>query len=167
MPSSLTWIDHDPTARERALRILSVFQEMESRDELGLGAIRDSFAVALFPGTSTIQTRLRYMLFVPWVYADLEKRRISPPEFAARARQMEMASVDPLLSNSDHAGINFPSGSNVLFGLLESMVIPTKAPRGGVFHHKMWVLRFVQPDIDEPPLIRLLILSRNITYDRS
>ena len=67
----------------------------------------------------------------------------------------------------DHAGINSPSGSNVLFGLLESMVIPTKAPRGGVFHPKMWVLRFVQPDINEPPLLRLLILSRNITYDRS
>ena len=67
MPSSLTWIDHDPTARERALRILSLFQEKESRDELGLGAIRASFADALFPGTSTIQTRLRYMLFVPWV----------------------------------------------------------------------------------------------------
>lgn len=63
MRSSLTWIDHDPTARERALRILSLFQEKESRDELGLGAIRDSFADALFPGTSTIQTRLRYMLF--------------------------------------------------------------------------------------------------------
>ena len=105
MPSSLTWIDHDPTARERALRILSLFQEKESRDELGLGAIRDSFADALFPGTSTIQTRLRYMLFVPWVYTDLEKRRISPPEFAARARQMEMVLVDPLLSNSDHAGV--------------------------------------------------------------
>jgi len=105
MPSALTWIDHDPTARERALRILSLFQERESRDELGLGAIRDSFADALFPGTSTIQTRLRYMLFVPWVYTDLEKRRISPPAFAAKARQMEMALVDPLLSNSDHAGV--------------------------------------------------------------
>ena len=43
------------------------FRIKESRDELGLGAIRASFADALFPGTSTIQTRLRYMLFVPWV----------------------------------------------------------------------------------------------------
>ncbi len=37
MPSSLTWIDHDATARERSLRILALFQEKESRDELGLG----------------------------------------------------------------------------------------------------------------------------------
>ena len=63
MPSTLTWIDHDPAARERTLRILSLFQERDSREELGLGAIRDSFADRLFPGTSTIQTRLRYMFF--------------------------------------------------------------------------------------------------------
>ena len=105
MPSALTWIDHDPTARDRALRILSLFQEKESRDELGLGAIRDSFADALFPGTSTIQTRLRYMLFVPWVYTELERKRALPPAFAAKARQMEMFLVDPLLANSDHAGV--------------------------------------------------------------
>ena len=105
MPSTITWIDHDPIERERALRVLSLFQEKESRDELGLGAIRDSFSDAMFPGTSTIQTRLRYMFFVPWVYMDLEKKCIGPPEFAARARQMELSLVDPLLANSDHAGV--------------------------------------------------------------
>jgi hypothetical protein len=67
MAASLTWIDHDAKARERSLRILSLFKTT-TRDELGLGAIRDSFADQLFPGTSTIQTRLRYMLFVPWIY---------------------------------------------------------------------------------------------------
>jgi len=105
MPSSLTWIDHDPAAREGAIRILSLFQERESRDELGLGAIRDAFADALFPGTSTIQTRLRYMLFVPWIYTNLEQKRAMPPAFAARARQMELNLVEPLLAGSDHAGV--------------------------------------------------------------
>lgn len=105
MPSSLTWVDHDPKARERALRILAHFQEKESRDELGLGAVRDSFADALFPGTSTIQTRLRYMLFVPWVYHELERRRVMPPAFAVRARQMETGLIAPLLANADRAGV--------------------------------------------------------------
>jgi len=59
MASTLAWIAHDSTARERTLRILSLFQEKESRDELGLGSVRASFADQLFPGTSTIQTRLR------------------------------------------------------------------------------------------------------------
>ena len=77
MTSTLTWVDYDSEARDRSLRILSLFQQKESRDELGLGGIRDSFADMLFPGTSTIQTRLRYMLFVPWIYKALEARKIS------------------------------------------------------------------------------------------
>ena len=105
MPSALTWVDHDPAARERALRILSLFHEKDSREELGLGAIRDSFADRLFPGTSTIQTRLRYMLFVPWVYGELERRRVLPPAFAEKARQMETALIFPLLESSDRSGV--------------------------------------------------------------
>lgn len=103
MPSSLTWIDHDSKARERTIRILSFMQQKESRDELGLGAIRDSFADALFPGTSTIQTRMRYMLFVPWIYIFLEKKRVMPPAFRERARNIELALIEPLLACSDHA----------------------------------------------------------------
>lgn len=96
MPSSLTWIDHDATARERSLRILALFQEKENRDELGLGGIRDSFADRLFPGTSTIQTRMRYMLFVPWIYQALEEARVSPAEFAARADARERDLIDTM-----------------------------------------------------------------------
>ena len=105
MTSTLTWIDHDPAAQERGLRILSLFHEKDSREELGLGAIRDSFADMLFPGTSTIQTRLRYMLFVPWVYTELERKCVLPPAFAEKARQMETALIDPLLASSDHSGV--------------------------------------------------------------
>lgn len=47
---------------------MDLFNEKEARDELGLGSVRDAISDLLFPGTSTIQTRLRYMLFVPWLY---------------------------------------------------------------------------------------------------
>lgn len=105
---------------------------------------------------------------------------LSLPAHIALAERESSSDIDPLklleslrrLSDRfkifvDHAHILPPSGGNVLFGLLESMVIPTRAPRGGEFHPKIWVLRFVQPDTDESPLIRLLVMSRNITYDRS
>lgn len=105
MPSLLAWVDHDSEARERTLRILALFQERESRDELGLGGIRDSFADQLFPGTSTIQTRLRYMLIVPWVYRQLEKERVGPGAFAERADSAERDLVEPLLSSDDRAGV--------------------------------------------------------------
>ena len=105
MQSALTWIDHDPAARERSLRILARFQERDSRDELGFGAIRDSFSDQLFPGTSTIQTRLRYMLVIPWVYRELEARRVPSHLFAARARRFELDLIGPLLDSDDRAGI--------------------------------------------------------------
>lgn len=105
MPSILAWIDHDAKARERTLRILSLFQEKESRDELGLGSIRDSFADQFFPGTSTIQSRLRYMLFVPWIYQALEERRLPAESFAAQADKMERDLVQPLMDSDDQAGV--------------------------------------------------------------
>ena len=105
MPSSLAWIDHDSAARERTLRILSLFQEKESRDELGLGSIRDSFADQLFPGTSTIQTRLRYMLFVPWIYHSLEEKRLPAESFAIQADKLERDLVQPLMDSGDQAGV--------------------------------------------------------------
>ena len=107
MESSLSWIDHDPEARERTLRILSSFQERESRDEMGIGSVRDSFADQLFPGTSTIQTRLRYMLLVPWIYLKLENgnRRVPREDFAARAENLERDLIQPLLDSDDQAGV--------------------------------------------------------------
>ena len=78
MPSSLSWIDYDSEAQQRAQRILTLFKERNTRDELGFGSIRDAISETLFPGTSTIQTRLRYMLFVPWMYQMLEDRHVSP-----------------------------------------------------------------------------------------
>ena len=66
--SGLAWIDFDQADRDRTRRIIDLFDEKDTRDELGLGALRDALSDLMFPGTSTIQTRLRYMLFVPWIY---------------------------------------------------------------------------------------------------
>ena len=67
----------------------------------------------------------------------------------------------------DRDHIKAPSRENPLYGLLEPVIAQVKAPRGGVFHPKIWVIRFVEPGADGSSLIRLLVLSRNITYDRS
>jgi len=101
MASSLTWLDHDSAARDRSLRVLSLFREKESRDELGIGSIRDGIADILFPGTSTIQTRLRYMLLVPWMYRELESQRLGPGAFSLEARKFELSMVEPLLDSHE------------------------------------------------------------------
>lgn len=103
--SSLAWIDFDENERQRAQRIMALFQERETRDELGLGAIRDSIADHLFPGTSTIQTRLRYMLFVPWLYRELEKREASETQLRTEARDAEIRLADALKAGGESNGI--------------------------------------------------------------
>jgi hypothetical protein len=62
--------------------------------------------------------------------------------------------------------LQVPDPPNPLYGLLESMVVEVTAPRGGVFHPKVWVLRFRQPH-GGAVMLRLLVLSRNLTLDRS
>ena len=54
-----------------------------------------------------------------------------------------------------------------LCSLLERIIVEVSAPRGGAFHPKMWALRFKSMRSDEPVRLRLLVLSRNLTRDRS
>jgi hypothetical protein len=84
--SHFGWVDFSEQDRQRMLDVIQQFRDEGARDELGLGTIRDAFGDHLFPGTSTIQTRTRYFLFIPWIYRDLERRRTSSTDFAARAR---------------------------------------------------------------------------------
>ena len=63
--------------------------------------------------------------------------------------------------------IHVPSTTHVLYGMLEPIVHAVRAPGGGAFHAKLWVLRFVDPEGALPPLLRVLVLSRNLTFDRS
>ena len=121
MESSLSWIDHDPKARERTLRIFSFFQERESRDEMGIGSVRDSFADRLFPGTSTIQTRLRYMLFVPWIYRKLENEKVPQDSFATQADKLERGLIQPLLDSDDQAGVFGKTSGNKIKRLPSSV----------------------------------------------
>lgn len=54
-----------------------------------------------------------------------------------------------------------------LCSLLERIIVEVGAPKGGAFHPKMWALRFRPVRAGEPTRLRLLILSRNLTRDRS
>ena len=47
MPSTLSWIDFDSAAQQRAQRILTLFKERDTRDELGFGSIRDAISDSL------------------------------------------------------------------------------------------------------------------------
>lgn len=66
--SVIAWLDTSAEEQRRAREIIALFAQPESRDELGIGQIRDAFSNTLFPGTSVLHTRARYFLFVPWIY---------------------------------------------------------------------------------------------------
>lgn len=73
--------------------------------------------------------------------------------------------AERILICCDAGRITVPRTAQLLFSTLEPCVYEVGAPNGGVFHPKLWVLRFVGPTGDVR--YRLLCLSRNLTFDRS
>ena len=69
MEPMLIWLDSTASDRDRMRRVLDLFKEQGTVDEMGLGSLRDILSDALFPGASYIRTRLRYVLFIPWITA--------------------------------------------------------------------------------------------------
>lgn len=105
MPSSFAWLDFSESDRQRALDVVDLFREKGTVDELGIGTIRDAIADLLFPGTSTIMTRAKYYLFVPWVYRRLEDKKIPSSEAARVARQDEIAIITALRAAGESRGV--------------------------------------------------------------
>ncbi len=94
--SKFACIDYDDEQRRRMSALARLFSETDARDELGLGVIRDSISDLLFPGTSTIQTRVRYMLFIPWLFIDLEKKGLTGSDFEKAADKAERSLIKVL-----------------------------------------------------------------------
>lgn len=86
------------------LDVVDLFREHDTRDELGLGSIRDSFADQLFPGTSTIMTRARYFLLVAWTYQRLERQRVTSARMPERARRAETDLIEAIEQSDDKVG---------------------------------------------------------------
>ena len=65
-----------------------------------------------------------------------------------------------------HAGaIKVPPPQQRLFAFLEETVNQVLPPLDGIFHSKLWLLRFTSSEPGEVSY-RLLVLSRNLTFDR-
>lgn len=68
----LGWIDFSKTERNKIMSVFDLLGEKGVLDELGISSIRDVYSNLFFPGTSTIQTRAKYFLIVPYAFKDLE-----------------------------------------------------------------------------------------------
>jgi hypothetical protein len=103
--SFLAWIDFDQADRDRTRRIMDLFDNEDTRDELGLGSVRDALSDIMFPGTSTIQTRLRYMLFVPWIYRLAGQYSGTVTARREMARALEIRLIDALVRGGEQTGV--------------------------------------------------------------
>lgn len=103
--SSLGWLDLDAAASERVGTLLRSLEEPTTLDVLGLGTVRDAFSEILSPGTSTIQTRLRYFIFLPWILRGLEDECVSPADFVRRLRHDEARLIDCLRHLGSNQGV--------------------------------------------------------------
>ena len=105
MPSKFGWVDFAEEDRRKMLDVIHLFRDRDTRDELGIGTIRDSFSDYFFPGTSTIQTKARYMLFIPWIYIDLERKKVPSSTIAEKARATEIRLIFALFEGGEKEGV--------------------------------------------------------------
>jgi len=109
--SFLTWVDFDSDQKKKMAEVIRLFSEQSVRDELGFGTVRDLIADKLFPGTSTIQTRSKYFLFVPYIFLQLQEEasekkalRESPRKMQDRVEELEDELIKKLVKQDDKGG---------------------------------------------------------------
>jgi hypothetical protein len=101
----IAWLDTSSDEQRRVRELIALFTQSESRDELGIGQVRDAFSDLLFLGTSVIQTRARYFLFVPWIFRDGARRGRSGPQLKAWADRQERRLIEALRDTGQVEGL--------------------------------------------------------------
>ncbi len=105
MTSTIAWLDTSADEQRRVRELIALFSEKGTLDELGVGQIRDVFSNALFPGTSTIQTRARYFLLVPWSYRAAARPGRSGAQIRQHAETIERTLVETLRVMPGQSGV--------------------------------------------------------------
>lgn len=113
MRPTITWLDLTSRDRDQVQKLISLFDEKGTLDEMGIGPIRDAFSNCLFPGVNTLQTHLRYVLFIPWIYRRLETKRHDPSTLPDTLREEELGLIRPLALTTEQGVIGIRSGSSI------------------------------------------------------
>lgn len=86
----LGWTELTTGSLAEIERALDASVSEGTRDELGFGSIHFAYADRFFPGTSVLQTRLRYLWFVCWSYLELADQAPGQPFRAETLRGIEV-----------------------------------------------------------------------------
>ena len=67
------FIDYSREERNTILSTLKMLDDHTALDELGIGVVRDAYSDILFPGISTLQTRAKYFVLLPYQFQSAGK----------------------------------------------------------------------------------------------
>ena len=119
--SFVAWLDHSTEDERRVREMIRLFDQPETQDALGFGQVRDAYGDLLFPGTSTLHTRAKYLLFIPWCSITAAARGYTGERLERASRDNERRLIQTLSSMPDVQGLiggrrgwtvrNLPSGT--------------------------------------------------------
>ncbi len=119
--SFVAWLDHSTEDERRVREMIRLFDQPETQDALGFGQVRDAYGDLLFPGTSTLHTRAKYLLFIPWCSITAAARGYTGERLERASRDNERRLIQTLSSMPDVRGLiggrrgwtvrNLPSGT--------------------------------------------------------
>lgn len=133
--SDIAWLDTSPDEERQMREIAKLFSDSSTLDDIGIGQVRDSLADRLFPATSTVHTRARYFLFIPWLYS-AAAAKYSGTQATSKARDQERALIETMKKAGHTRGlIGRVAGasvatlpSNIYWSALANLGIRTEAP---------------------------------------
>ena len=68
------FIDYSHEERNKILSTLKLLGDQTALDELGIGVVRDAYSDLLFPGISTLQTRAKYFVLIPYLFQSAKEQ---------------------------------------------------------------------------------------------
>lgn len=105
-PPLVGWFHLSDEETSRARDFLRRCNAEDAVDELGFGILRDGFSDQFYPGTSTVMTQPRYLLFIPAIYRSMErmlaKRKDAYDDIYRQSRKMQDQLRDMLAESYGH-----------------------------------------------------------------
>ena len=109
----LGWIDFSKSDRNKVFEVLRLLSEEGVLDELGIAPIRDAFSNIFFPGITTVQTRAKYFLIVPYAFRDLELS-MNATNLDSLKKELKRTEKNSAIKMNNGSGENGIIGSTVI-----------------------------------------------------
>lgn len=132
----LGWIDFSRSERDKIIQTLKLLEKPAALDELGIGVIRDAYADILFPGISTLQTRAKYFVLIPYIFAWAEKEKFKHgADVLPWVHRQEVSLAPVLMQNSKDKG-----------GILGARGRPVKVKPSAIYWNGMRTFEIIRDE---------------------